>query len=171
MIMCCQSIATRFSQVGLCFLSLDLFWGIEIRAPVGLMNLSPCNGLGLLRIAKGNHFITQVARSIKCYTRKIKSNSGRFFLVLFSRPWHSPSFQLESPVAGVRLDRSGQPVPTGLGRLCQWKSPRPAETFASYSDFHASLDLSCQKGESPGRLDFLPTADMPRQVFYQVSRV
>ena len=81
-------------------------------------------------------------------------------------PFHAQS---ESVYSGVGQDRDGNPVPGLMGRLCRWSSSRPAATFASYEDFHDSLNLDCPEKGRPGTVRFTPNANMPDTIYYQVS--
>ena len=91
--------------------------------------------------------------------------------------------RLEKVFAGVTLDRSGSIVPSAMGQLCRWSSPRAAVTYASYIDFHRSLTLKCQDDPDPMRaagnllrsssdnnpkiLTFVPDNTMPDTLYYQ----
>ena len=84
----------------------------------------------------------------------------------------SLSSQMETIYGGMRPDREGNPRPSMLGRLCRWSSSRPVATFASYLDFHESLNLDCpedEMGQVAGVYTFTPTAEMPDTIYYQVS--
>lgn len=77
---------------------------------------------------------------------------------------------METAFAGIRFDRDGNPVPSGFGRLCQWLSTRPSDTFASYSDFHDNLNLDCPEmgpEDEPGVFSFTPNNGMPDDIYYQ----
>ena len=79
------------------------------------------------------------------------------------------SVQMEEIYGGLSVDRDGLPVPAIMGRLCLWRSPRAAATFATYDDFKASLAVSCQETGEPGVLRFTADYDMPSVMYYQVS--
>ena len=87
----------------------------------------------------------------------------------------------EKVYAGVTLDRSGSIVPSAMGKLCRWSSPRAAVTYASYIDFHRSLVLECEDEpaslmsnllrsssiNNPKILTFVPDNTMPDTLYYQ----
>ena len=88
--------------------------------------------------------------------------------------------RLEKVYAGVTLDRSGSIVPSAMGKLCRWSSPRSPMTYASFKDFHRSLVLKCEEGPSgmasllkstyannPSVLKFVPDNTMPDVLYYQ----
>ncbi|XP_063880815.1 protein Skeletor, isoforms B/C-like [Scylla paramamosain] len=70
--------------------------------------------------------------------------------------------------AGVEQDREGKPVPTGLGRLCEWvEDPnQPAGAFNSFGAYQRTLQLNCEEGQ-PGVLQWTPDANTPDTVYYQ----
>ncbi|MPC25457.1 Protein Skeletor, isoforms B/C [Portunus trituberculatus] len=70
--------------------------------------------------------------------------------------------------AGVEQDREGNPVPTGLGRLCEWvEDPnQPAGAFNSFGAYQRTLQLNCEEGQ-PGVLQWTPDANTPDTVYYQ----
>lgn len=79
---------------------------------------------------------------------------------------------METIYGGMRPDREGNPRPSMLGRLCRWTSTRPVATFASYLDFHDSLNLDCPEdgmGQVAGVYTFTPTSEMPDTIYYQVN--
>ena len=76
--------------------------------------------------------------------------------------------QMEEIFGGLSTDREGLPVPAIMGRLCLWRSPRAAATFATYKDFKSSMAVSCQETGEPGVLRFTPDYDMPSVMYYQV---
>ena len=76
--------------------------------------------------------------------------------------------RMEEIFGGMSRDRDGLPVPAIMGRLCVWRSPRAPATYASYSDFKSSLQVSCQETGEPGVLRFTPDYDMPSVLYYQV---
>ena len=86
----------------------------------------------------------------------------------------------EKVYAGVTLDRSGSIVPSAMGKLCRWSSPRAPMTYASFKDFHQSLVLKCEEEPSmmanllrstyannPSVLKFVPDNTMPDVLYYQ----
>ena len=88
--------------------------------------------------------------------------------------------RLERVVSGVTLSREGSLVPSAMGKLCVWTSPRPAMTFASFKDFHDNLNLKCEPTppsmasllsstqiNNPSILKFVPDNTMPDELFYQ----
>ncbi len=83
--------------------------------------------------------------------------------------------QAENVYGGVGLNREGNPSPSAMGRLCRWSSPRPAMTYASYEDFHNSLQLRCEDipKNMAGVLSkssvftFIPDDSMPDTIYYQ----
>ena len=60
--------------------------------------------------------------------------------------------RMEEVFGGLSVDRDGLPAPTIMGRLCQWGSPRPPPTYATYPDFKDDLKVNCQETGSPGIL-------------------
>lgn len=70
--------------------------------------------------------------------------------------------------AGVSQDRDGNPVPTGLGRLCEWvEDPnQPAAAFNSFGAYQRTLQLNCEEGQ-PGVIQWTPDANTPDTVYYQ----
>ena len=76
---------------------------------------------------------------------------------------------MEEIYGGLSVDRDGLPVPAIMGRLCLWRSPRAPPTYATYSDFKSSLQVSCQETGKPGVLRFSPDYDMPSVMYYQVT--
>ncbi|XP_055540426.1 protein Skeletor, isoforms B/C isoform X1 [Wyeomyia smithii] len=71
--------------------------------------------------------------------------------------------------AGVHQTRTGQLMPTGVGRLCNW-TPNPdgppADSYPSFGAYQRSLSLKCDPGE-PGVITWTPDADTPDTVYYQ----
>lgn len=80
-------------------------------------------------------------------------------------------FQRIRVFAGVGQDREGKPVPTGLGRLCEWvEDPnQPAGAFNSFGAYQRTLQLNCEEGQ-PGVLQWTPDANTPDTVYYQVGQ-
>ena len=78
----------------------------------------------------------------------------------------------ETVYAGVNADANGNLIPVGLGRLCLWRSPQPAQSFQSYKDYHLSgLRLECPGEHDPGKnhsgvYTFLPNENMPDVLYY-----
>ena len=78
----------------------------------------------------------------------------------------------ETVFAGVNEDDEGNFVPVGLGRLCLWRSPRPADAFGSYKEYHMSgLRLECPGESDPkknraGVYKFTPKENMPDVLYY-----
>nr|QUP51775.1 knickkopf 3 [Locusta migratoria] len=71
--------------------------------------------------------------------------------------------------AGVSVNRRGDVVPTGTGRLCNWTpdpDQPPADEFASFGAYQRSLTLQCDDGE-PGVVEWTPGPDTPDTVYYQ----
>ncbi|XP_049956274.1 protein Skeletor, isoforms D/E-like [Schistocerca serialis cubense] len=71
--------------------------------------------------------------------------------------------------AGVSVNRRGDVVPTGTGRLCNWTpdpDQPPADEFASFGAYQRSLTLQCDEGE-PGVVQWTPGPDTPDTVYYQ----
>ena len=75
---------------------------------------------------------------------------------------------MEEIYGGLSVDRDGLPVPAIMGRLCLWRAPRAPPTYATYSDFKSSLQVSCQETGKPGVLRFSPDYDMPSVMYYKV---
>ena len=86
----------------------------------------------------------------------------------------------EHVYAGVTLGRQGGIVPSAMGKLCRWNSPRPMMTYASYKDFHRDLVLNCEAEppsmasllrsthvNNPSILKFVPDNTMPDELYYQ----
>lgn len=77
----------------------------------------------------------------------------------------------EEVFAGVVLDRNENPIPNGLGRLCQWKQMVAGDLSLD------NLQLECPPerdqnglgGAVPGVFTFVPNRDMPDMIFYQVK--
>ncbi|KAK9502078.1 hypothetical protein O3M35_012681 [Rhynocoris fuscipes] len=71
--------------------------------------------------------------------------------------------------AGAELNKHGEVVPTGLGRLCNW-TPDPdqpmADEFASFGAYQRTLTLVCDHGE-PAVVQWTPDKDTPDTVYYQ----
>ncbi|XP_013194628.2 protein Skeletor, isoforms D/E isoform X1 [Amyelois transitella] len=71
--------------------------------------------------------------------------------------------------AGVRRSRSGDFIPTGVGRLCNW-TPDPngpeADEYPSFGAYQRSLTLECEQG-NPGIVTWTPDRDTPDTVYYQ----
>lgn len=72
--------------------------------------------------------------------------------------------------AGVRRTRSGELMPTGIGRLCNW-TPDPegpgADDYPSFGAYQRSLTLVCDEG-NPGVVTWIPDKNTPDTVYYQV---
>ncbi|GBP82368.1 hypothetical protein EVAR_55251_1 [Eumeta japonica] len=71
--------------------------------------------------------------------------------------------------AGVRRTRSGELIPTGVGRLCNWihDSNEPeADDYPSFGAFQRSLTLVCEEG-NPGVITWTPDKKTPDTVYYQ----
>uniref|UniRef100_T1HQW4 At5g54830-like domain-containing protein n=1 Tax=Rhodnius prolixus TaxID=13249 RepID=T1HQW4_RHOPR len=71
--------------------------------------------------------------------------------------------------AGAELNKHGEVVPTGLGRLCNW-TPDPeqpmADEYASFGAYQRTLTLVCDHGE-PAVVQWTPDKDTPDTVYYQ----
>uniref|UniRef100_A0A2S2PWW0 Protein Skeletor, isoforms B/C n=2 Tax=Sipha flava TaxID=143950 RepID=A0A2S2PWW0_9HEMI len=71
--------------------------------------------------------------------------------------------------AGVSVSKSGEVIPTGIGRLCNW-TPDPqqpsADEFVSFGAYQRTLSLACDNGD-PGIVQWTPDADTPDTVYYQ----
>ncbi|CAG4973267.1 unnamed protein product [Colias eurytheme] len=71
--------------------------------------------------------------------------------------------------AGVRRTRSGELLPSGVGRLCNW-TPDPAgpgaDEFPSFGAYQRSLTLVCEEG-NPGVVTWIPDKNTPDTVYYQ----
>lgn len=68
------------------------------------------------------------------------------------------------------MNKQGEVVPTGVGRLCNW-NPDPeqsADSFASFGAYQRTLTLVCDPGE-PGVVQWTPDKDTPDTVYYQVG--
>ncbi|XP_041985351.1 protein Skeletor, isoforms B/C isoform X2 [Aricia agestis] len=71
--------------------------------------------------------------------------------------------------AGVRRTRSGEVVPTGVGRSCNWtpdKEGPDADEYPSFGAYQRSLTLVCDRGE-PGIVRWTPDRNTPDTVYYQ----
>ncbi|XP_050429461.1 protein Skeletor, isoforms B/C-like [Adelges cooleyi] len=70
--------------------------------------------------------------------------------------------------AGVSVSKTGEIVPTGIGRLCNW-TPDPqqpsADEFVSFGAYQRTLSLSCDQGD-PGIVQWTPDANTPDTVYY-----
>lgn len=72
--------------------------------------------------------------------------------------------------AGVRRARSGELIPTGVGRLCNWtpdKNGPEADEYPSFGAYQRSLTLVCEEG-NPGVVTWIPDKNTPDTVYYQV---
>lgn len=73
--------------------------------------------------------------------------------------------------AGVRRTRSGELLPTGVGRLCNWTPDTAgpeADEFPSFGAYQRSLTLVCEEG-NPGVVTWIPDKNTPDTVYYQVK--
>ncbi|XP_050536003.1 protein Skeletor, isoforms B/C-like isoform X2 [Daktulosphaira vitifoliae] len=71
--------------------------------------------------------------------------------------------------AGVSISKSGEIVPTGIGRLCNWTpdSQQPlADEFVSFGAYQRTLSLACDQGD-PGIVQWTPDTNTPNTVYYQ----
>ncbi|KAI5631071.1 DOMON domain-containing protein [Phthorimaea operculella] len=71
--------------------------------------------------------------------------------------------------AGVRRTRSGDLIPTGVGRLCNWTPDAngpEADEYPSFGAYQRSLTLICEAGE-PGLVTWTPDKNTPDTVYYQ----
>ncbi|XP_063703594.1 protein Skeletor, isoforms B/C [Culicoides brevitarsis] len=71
--------------------------------------------------------------------------------------------------AGAKRLRSGEVVPTGTGRLCNWEpnlDGPPADDYPSFGAYQRSLTLKCDSGE-PGVITWTPDENTPDTVYYQ----
>ncbi|XP_049880584.1 protein Skeletor, isoforms B/C isoform X2 [Pectinophora gossypiella] len=71
--------------------------------------------------------------------------------------------------AGVRRSRTGELLPTGVGRLCNWTPDTngpEADEFPSFGAYQRSLTLVCEEG-SPGVVTWTPDRNTPDTVYYQ----
>lgn len=71
--------------------------------------------------------------------------------------------------AGVSVSKSGEAIPTGIGRLCNW-TPDPqqpsADEFVSFGAYQRTLSLACDNGD-PGIVQWTPDVNTPDTVYYQ----
>ncbi|XP_050310336.1 protein Skeletor, isoforms B/C isoform X1 [Anthonomus grandis grandis] len=69
--------------------------------------------------------------------------------------------------SGVSFDKTGEPVPTGTGRLCNWTPTGDieADDFESFGAYQRHLELKCDNGE-PGIIEWTPDDDTPDTVYY-----
>ena len=69
----------------------------------------------------------------------------------------------------MALDQTGNPVPTGYGRACEWKEDpnRSTDSFRSFGAYQRSLKLQCQEGQ-PGIVTWTPDRNSPDLAYYQV---
>lgn len=73
--------------------------------------------------------------------------------------------------AGVSIGKSGQVIPTGVGRSCIWTpDPQqpPSDEFVSFGAYQRTLTLVCDNGD-PGIVQWTPDAETPDTVYYQVK--
>jgi len=73
--------------------------------------------------------------------------------------------------AGVSVSKSGEVIPTGVGRSCNWTpDPQqpPADEFVSFGAYQRTLTLVCENGD-PGIVQWTPDAETPDTVYYQVN--
>ncbi|XP_050674870.1 protein Skeletor, isoforms D/E isoform X2 [Leptidea sinapis] len=71
--------------------------------------------------------------------------------------------------AGVRRTRSGEMMPTGIGRLCNWTPDNEgpeADEYPSFGAYQRSLTLVCEEG-NPGVVTWIPDKNTPDTVYYQ----
>ncbi|CAK1540882.1 unnamed protein product [Leptosia nina] len=71
--------------------------------------------------------------------------------------------------AGVRRARSGDLIPTGVGRLCNWTPDNEgpeADEYPSFGAYQRSLTLVCEEG-NPGVVTWTPDKNTPDTVYYQ----
>ncbi|XP_045780245.1 protein Skeletor, isoforms D/E isoform X1 [Maniola jurtina] len=71
--------------------------------------------------------------------------------------------------AGVRRTRSGELIPTGVGRLCNWTPDQngpEADEYPSFGAYQRSLTLVCEEG-NPGVVTWTPDRNTPDTVYYQ----
>ncbi|XP_048001741.1 protein Skeletor, isoforms D/E isoform X2 [Leguminivora glycinivorella] len=71
--------------------------------------------------------------------------------------------------AGVRRSRTGELIPTGIGRLCNWtpnKDGPEADEYPSFGAYQRSLTLVCEQGD-PGVITWTPDKHTPDTVYYQ----
>ncbi|XP_061723466.1 protein Skeletor, isoforms D/E isoform X1 [Cydia pomonella] len=71
--------------------------------------------------------------------------------------------------AGVRRSRTGELIPTGVGRLCNWtpnKDGPEADEYPSFGAYQRSLTLVCEQGD-PGVITWTPDKHTPDTVYYQ----
>ncbi|XP_023944078.2 protein Skeletor, isoforms B/C isoform X4 [Bicyclus anynana] len=71
--------------------------------------------------------------------------------------------------AGVRRTRTGELVPTGVGRLCNWTPDQngpEADEYPSFGAYQRSLTLICEEG-NPGVVTWIPDKNTPDTVYYQ----
>merc|ERR1712150_214247 len=70
--------------------------------------------------------------------------------------------------AGIENNRLSGDVPSGTGRLCEWREDpqQPADRFSSFGAYQRSLTLDCQEGQ-PGIIQWTPDRNTPDLVYYQ----
>ncbi|CAH2245286.1 jg15674 [Pararge aegeria aegeria] len=71
--------------------------------------------------------------------------------------------------AGVRRTRTGDLIPTGVGRLCNWTPDQngpEADEYPSFGAYQRSLTLVCEEG-NPGVVTWIPDKNTPDTVYYQ----
>lgn len=90
------------------------------------------------------------------------------FLLILSFIWQNIRI-----FAGVSVSKSGEVIPTGVGRLCNW-TPDPqqpsADEFVSFGAYQRTLSLACDNGD-PGIVQWTPDADTPDTVYYHVIKM
>ena len=66
-----------------------------------------------------------------------------FFFILGGRQLKTElEASREKVYAGVTLSRESKVVPSAMGKLCRWTSPRPVMTYATFRDFHQRCEKS-----------------------------
>lgn len=71
----------------------------------------------------------------------------------------------------MRRSRSGELVPSGVGRLCSWTpdpAAPPADEYPSFGAYQRALTLVCEEG-TPGAISWTPDESTPDTVYYQVT--
>ncbi|KFM69923.1 Protein Skeletor, isoforms D/E, partial [Stegodyphus mimosarum] len=110
-------------------------------------------------IVEGGNDISNSASYHPLYITNNPEGGGGQFLDQLGLPNHVV-------YAGLTTDTNQQLVPTGAGRLCEWKhkSVDKAEESETFEDYKKTLQLECKDGK-PGTFIWMPDEDTPDVVY------